>query len=59
MDKLNDTSKVEPSSDEMLMFTQYWTIELGRSMDDADDGSIRAFVRGMRYAYAFQESKNG
>lgn len=57
--KFDDTSKVQPNSDEMLMFAQYWTIELGRSMDDADEGSIQAFVRGMRYAYAFQESNNG
>lgn len=28
----------------------------GVNMDDADDGSIQAFVRGMRYAYAFQEA---
>jgi hypothetical protein len=51
----NDKNSVVPTPNEMALFIQYWTIERCKSMDDADDESIIAFVNGMRYACAFKE----
>ncbi len=42
-----------------LLFIQWWTIELKRSLDDPHDKEKEAFMNGIKYALAYiVESKN-
>lgn len=37
-------------SDGELLFQQWWTIELGRSMDETHEKELETFLDGYRYA---------
>ena len=40
-------------TDDELLFMQWWTIELGRSMDDPHEEELAIFLEGVRYASQF------
>lgn len=44
---------IDKASIEHILFVQWWTIELKKSLDDPHDEQEQIFIRGVEYAFAF------